>query len=179
MIARIEAHNRLNGFAFVIGEFALIGLVALAFAALYSARANVLLAAACLGITANSLVVIFLAIRSLTRGESGIGILRIDTKRAVREQVMREHPDLSSAWKICDRPISAHRDDPTPVAAATLASQTAPGQRLSSAECRDARLTQPHRAACASFSPSRACASDSRREPPPGRRRCRAARPTA
>lgn len=95
MIARVEAHNRLNGFAFVIGEFALVGLVALVFAALYSARANVLLAAACAGITANSLVVIFLAIRSVTRGEIGIGILRIYTKQAVRAQVMREHPDLS------------------------------------------------------------------------------------
>ena len=95
MIARVEAHNRLYGFAFVIGEFALVGLVALVLAALYSARANVLLAATFAGITANSLVIIFLAIRSMTRGEIGIGILRIYTKRAVREQVMREHPDIS------------------------------------------------------------------------------------
>jgi hypothetical protein len=32
MIARVEIHNRLNGFGFVITEFSLIGLVALAIA---------------------------------------------------------------------------------------------------------------------------------------------------
>ena len=71
-----------------------MSLVALV-AVLYWALANVLLVAACTGISANSLVGIFRAIRSVTRGESGIGILPIHTERAVREHVMREYPDLS------------------------------------------------------------------------------------
>jgi hypothetical protein len=95
MIARLEAHNRLNGFAFVIGEFALIGGVVATFAVLYAARGNWLYAAACSGIVANAVVVIVLAARSVARHETGIGILRIYSQRALREQVAREHPDLS------------------------------------------------------------------------------------
>ncbi len=94
MIARVETHNRLNGFGFVIGEFALVGLVALVLAVLYMARGGGLPAVAGVGIAANSIVVIWLAVRALRRGESGIGIWRLYTHRSVREQVMREHPGL-------------------------------------------------------------------------------------
>jgi hypothetical protein len=96
MIARVETHNRLNGFGFVIGEFALVGLVALVLAALYVARGGGLPAFGCVGIAANSIVVIWLAVRALRRGESGIGLWRIYTQPAVRDQVMREHPGLSA-----------------------------------------------------------------------------------
>jgi hypothetical protein len=96
MIARVETHNRLNGFGFVIGEFGLIGVVALVFALLYLAKGSGLPAVACAGITANSIIVILLAVRSLRRGEAGIGIWRIYTQREVRDQVMREHPGLST-----------------------------------------------------------------------------------
>lgn len=95
MIARVQAHNRLNGFGFVICEFALIGLVGAVFAVLYLARGNLLYGIAGLGIAFNSLLVIVLAARSLARRETGIGILRIYTQPAVRAKVMREHPDLS------------------------------------------------------------------------------------
>ena len=95
MIARVETHNRLNGFGFVIGEFGLIGVVALVFAVLYLAKGSSVPAVACAGITVNAIAVIWLAARSLHRGEAGIGLWRIYTHRQVRDQVMREHPRLS------------------------------------------------------------------------------------
>jgi hypothetical protein len=96
VIARVETHNRLNGFGFVIGEFALIGGVTLVFAVLYLAKGSGLQAVGCAGITANSMVVIWLAVRSLRRGEAGIGLWRLYTQREVRDQVIREHPGLST-----------------------------------------------------------------------------------
>ena len=96
MIARVETHNSLNGFGFVIGEFGLIGLVALVFAVLYAAHGAGLPAIACVGIAANSIVVIWLAVRATRRGKSAIGLWRIYTRPEVRAQVMREHPRLSS-----------------------------------------------------------------------------------
>ena len=95
MIARVEAHNRLNGFAFVIGEFALIGAAVGAFAVIYLTRGNLAYATACAGILVNSLVVIVLAARSIARHETDVGILRIYTQPTLRAQVAREHPDLS------------------------------------------------------------------------------------
>ena len=95
-MARVETHNSLNGFGFVIGEFGLIGVVALVFAVLYAAKGGGLPAVACLGITANSIVVIWLAVRAMRRGKSAIGLWRIYTQPEVRAQVMREHPGLSS-----------------------------------------------------------------------------------
>jgi hypothetical protein len=95
MIARVESHNRLNGFAFVIGEFALIGGVAGVFAAIYLARGNIAYTSICAGICVNSLVVIVLAARAIARREMGVGIFRIYTQPALRAQVVREHPDLS------------------------------------------------------------------------------------
>jgi hypothetical protein len=96
MITRVETHNRFNGFGFVIGELSLIGVVALVFAVLYLAKGSGLPAVACAGITVNSIVVNWLAVRSLRRGVEGIGIWRIYTQREVRDQVMREHPGLST-----------------------------------------------------------------------------------
>jgi hypothetical protein len=96
MIARVETHNRLNGFGFVIGEFGLIGLVALVFAVLYAAKGDGLPAVACVGITANSIVVIWRAVRAMRRGQPSIGLWRIYTQPDVRAQVMREHPGLSA-----------------------------------------------------------------------------------
>jgi hypothetical protein len=96
MIARVKTHNRLNGFGFVIGEFGLIGVVAVVFAVLYLAKGSGLPAVACAGITANSIVVIWLAVRALGRGEAGIGLWRIYTQRTIRDQVMRDHPGLSA-----------------------------------------------------------------------------------
>jgi hypothetical protein len=94
MIARVEVHNRLNGFAFVIGESALIGVVAAAFSVLYLAPGNLLSAAACSGMITNWWVVIVLAARSAARHETGIGILRIYTPPPLRAQAAQEHPDL-------------------------------------------------------------------------------------
>ena len=96
MIAPVETHNRLNGFGFVIGEFGLVGVVALVLAVLYVARGNGLPAVAFAGITANSIVVMWLAVRSLRRGEAAIGLWRLYTQREIRDEVMREHPRLST-----------------------------------------------------------------------------------
>lgn len=95
MIARVGAHNRLNGFAFVIGEFALIGGVAATFGVLYLVRGDLLFATPCFGIVANSVVVIVLAARSVAQHETGVGILRIYSQPALRGQVAREHSDLA------------------------------------------------------------------------------------
>jgi hypothetical protein len=80
----------------VIGEFGLIGVAALVFGVLYLAKGSGLPAVGCAGITVNSIVVIWLAVRSLRRGEEGIGLWRIYTQLEVRNQVMREHPRLST-----------------------------------------------------------------------------------
>jgi hypothetical protein len=96
MITRVETHNRLNGFGFVTGEFGLVALVALVLAVLYLARGNGVAGIVCAGIGANSMVVICLAVRSLRRGEAGVGVWRIYTRPEVRDKVMREHPGLTS-----------------------------------------------------------------------------------
>jgi hypothetical protein len=96
VIGRIEAHNRLNGYRFVIGEFALIGAVVGAFGIYYALHGAVVLGIVALGIVANSAVVIVLCARSLRRGEKSLGIWRIYTEPALRRTVMQEHPNLST-----------------------------------------------------------------------------------
>ena len=69
MFARIELHNRLNGYAFVIGEFVVIGVVIGGFGVYYAAHGRPLEAAVALGIVTNAAIIVLLCTRSLLRGE--------------------------------------------------------------------------------------------------------------
>lgn len=104
MIARVERHNRLNGFGFVIGEFGLIGVVALVFGVLYLAKGSELQAVACAGITANSI-----GRRSgLFRGGTGI----CDTIGAHRASTRRSAVHSSVAWVVCTKKAGGHSRAP-------------------------------------------------------------------
>ena len=96
MFARIEAHNRLNGYAFVTAEFVLVGAVVGAFGAYYATHGRALEAFVALGITANALVIVVLCVRSVLRGERGVGLRKLYTDPAVRRQVMLENPRLTT-----------------------------------------------------------------------------------
>ena len=95
MIRRLEEHNRLNGFVFVVAEFAVIGAITAALAVLYGARHQWIGLLAGCGITANSLVVIASVISQLRHGETDVGIWRVYADSRVRAQVARDDPGLS------------------------------------------------------------------------------------
>ncbi len=92
---RLQQHNRLNGFIFVVAEFTFIGALAAIFAALYGAEQQWIGFTATCGIAANSLVVIASAVQQMLRREADLGIWRVYTDSKVRDQVARENPNLS------------------------------------------------------------------------------------
>lgn len=96
MLQRIEAHNRLNGYLFVTAEFVVIGAAVGGFGLYYAGHGRLLAAILALGITGNSLVIVILCIRSLLRGEKGVGMWKIYTDASVRQKVMEKNPRLSS-----------------------------------------------------------------------------------
>ena len=96
MLRRIEAHNRINGYFFVIAEFVLVGGAAGSFGLYYVGHGRFLEAIVTLGITCNSLVIVVLCVRSLLRGETGVGIWKIYTDASVRRNVMEQNPRLTT-----------------------------------------------------------------------------------
>lgn len=96
MIDRVQVHNRLNGYRFVAVEFGVIAAVTAAFAVAWIARGSWLLAAVAAGIFVNSAVIVGAAVRSIFRGERGVGIWKVYTDPGTRRAVVAEHPDLSS-----------------------------------------------------------------------------------
>ena len=96
VISRVEVHNRLNGYIFVIVEFGLIGVVVGGFGAYYAGHGRLLEGLLALGVTTNAAVILFLSVRSLLRGEKGVGLWRIYTDSTVRQRVMQENPRLST-----------------------------------------------------------------------------------
>jgi hypothetical protein len=96
VIKRIEDHNRLNGYLFVTIEFGVIGAVVAPFGIYWLGHQDWLLGAIAVGIVANSLVVLGTALRSLMRGERGVGIWKIYTDPATRKAVAEAHPSLSA-----------------------------------------------------------------------------------
>lgn len=96
MIERIEVHNRLNGYAFVIVEFVLVVALIGGFGAYYATHGRALEAVIALGIAANALVIVLLCLRSVWRGERGVGLRRLYTDPAVKRQVMLANPRLTA-----------------------------------------------------------------------------------
>jgi hypothetical protein len=96
VLARVEVHNRLNGYAFVIAEFVLIGAVVAGYGVYYSRHGRPLEGVLALGIVANAAVIVLLCVRSVLRGERGVGLWRIYTDSEVRRKVMEENPRLST-----------------------------------------------------------------------------------
>jgi hypothetical protein len=96
VIKRIEDHNRLNGYLFVTIEFGVIAAVVAPFGIYWIGHRDWLLAAIAAGIVANCLVVFGTALRSLIRGDRGVGIWKIYTDPATRKAVAAAHPTLSS-----------------------------------------------------------------------------------
>jgi hypothetical protein len=93
VIALISTHNRLNGFRFVIGEFALMVVVVAPFGIYYAIHGMWLLALIALGIAGNCSVVLVYAVRSLVGGDADVGI-RVYTDQPTRKSVARDHPRL-------------------------------------------------------------------------------------
>ena len=94
MIALISTHNRLNGFRFVIGEFALMVVVVAPFGIYYAIQGRWLLALIALGIAGNCSVVLVYAVRSLVGGDADVGIRALYTDQPTRKSVARDHPRL-------------------------------------------------------------------------------------
>ncbi|MGH2512675.1 MAG: hypothetical protein ACRDGQ_08315 [Candidatus Limnocylindrales bacterium] len=93
MIAIIRAHNNLNGLRFSAVEFAVVGAVAVVLATLFGSVGATLPAIVALGIAANAIPVIGLALSAIRRGEPDIGF-RAMLRRDVRAQALREGPTM-------------------------------------------------------------------------------------
>jgi len=74
VIRRIRSHNTVNGVAFAIGEFALIGVVVGLFGVAYALTARPLYALAAAGIAANCLCVVVLGVQAWRAGERGYSL---------------------------------------------------------------------------------------------------------
>ncbi|MGH7687594.1 MAG: hypothetical protein ACREN2_12380 [Candidatus Dormibacteria bacterium] len=96
MLRRVEIHNRLNGYLIVIAEFGLVAAVAGSFGAYYLGHGRVIEGLIAFGVTANACVILFLCVRALRDGQTGVGVWRIYTDPATRRQVMLENPRLSA-----------------------------------------------------------------------------------
>jgi hypothetical protein len=96
VIKRIEEHNQLNGYLFVTIEFGAIAAVVAPFGIYWLGHRDWLLGAIAAGIIANCLVVFGTALRSLIRGDRGVGIWKIYTDPATRQAVATAHPNLSA-----------------------------------------------------------------------------------
>jgi len=96
VINRIEDHNRLNGYLFVTIEFGVIAAVVVPFGIYWLVHRDWLLGAIAAGILANCAVVFGTALRSLIRGDRGVGIWKIYTDLKTRRAVAATHPNLSA-----------------------------------------------------------------------------------
>jgi hypothetical protein len=96
VIKRIEDHNRLNGYLFVTIEFGVIVAVIAPYGIYWLGHRDWLLGAIAAGIVANSLVFFGTALRSLIRGDRGVGFWKVYTDPATRQSVAMAHPNLSA-----------------------------------------------------------------------------------
>ncbi|MGH2465076.1 MAG: hypothetical protein ACRDGI_06415 [Candidatus Limnocylindrales bacterium] len=93
MIRVIRDHNKLNGLRFSAAEFTAVWVVGLGLALWFASAGAVLLAIAALGVAANAVPVVSLAVASIRAGEPDIG-LRGMLHREVRAQALREVPTM-------------------------------------------------------------------------------------
>jgi hypothetical protein len=96
VIKRIEDHNRLNGYLFVTIEFGVIVAVIAPYGIYWIGHRDWLLGAIAAGIVANSLVFFGTALRSLIRGDRGVGFWKVYTDPATRQSIAVAHPNLSA-----------------------------------------------------------------------------------
>ncbi|HLX92575.1 MAG TPA: hypothetical protein VKR32_12880 [Puia sp.] len=77
LIKKIEEHNYLNGFGFVIAEFSIFILVILPFTIYYLLHKDPLFAIIGTGLFVNFILVLFYALRSVMRKETSLGINKL------------------------------------------------------------------------------------------------------
>jgi hypothetical protein len=94
VIRRIRSHNTINGVAFAICEFALIGLVVGLFGVAYAFTGRPLYALAAAGIVANCLCVVILGVQAWRAGERGYS-LRLLFNGAHRSKLATENLKMS------------------------------------------------------------------------------------
>jgi hypothetical protein len=96
VIKRIHDHNRLNGYLFVTIEFGAMVAVIAPFGIYWIGHRDWVLGAIAVGFTVNSLVVLGTALRSLIRGDRGVGFWKVYTDPATRQSIAIAHPNLSA-----------------------------------------------------------------------------------
>ena len=89
----ILEHNYLNGFKFVIVEFGIFILVIAPYCLYYFFHYKFLLAGIASGLISNFIVVLFFAVRSVSRKESSLGITKLYHRKTLAE-VKNKYPDL-------------------------------------------------------------------------------------
>lgn len=91
MLARIKVHNEAVGFVFCAWEFGLCSILVVPFVLWFFARGQYLFGLVGLGLIANFLVLVALALRSLQRGEHAWGIRQfLDRER--RREIYARYP---------------------------------------------------------------------------------------
>lgn len=93
MLRIIRAHNKLNGLRFSAAEFSVAGIGCVAVAIVFGSAGSIWLAIFALGIAANALPVMWLAVGSIRRGEPDVGF-RAMLRPGVRAQALREQPTM-------------------------------------------------------------------------------------
>jgi len=92
VFARIELHNRLNGYAFVIGEFVVIGVVIGGFGVYYAAHGRPLEAAVALGIVTNAAIIVLLSLHPLSFAGRAVKKMMITSTCTTRNLVSTTTP---------------------------------------------------------------------------------------
>ena len=89
----IREHNYLNGFRFVIGEFAISIIIVLPFTVYYLLNGRIFLGLVGFGVIANFSIYILFSVQSILRNESSIGIGKLFNKK-VRAEIRNKFPNL-------------------------------------------------------------------------------------
>src|SRR5438132_12980609 len=89
--AKIEDHNRYNGFVFSAVEFGAVAVIMAALAVYFAVVGRWLAAAVAAGIAVNCLPVAILAVRARRRGETQVGYSGLASAE-VRRQIRAERP---------------------------------------------------------------------------------------
>jgi hypothetical protein len=94
MVALLHEHNTLNGFWFVLIEFALVALVALLAGAAGLSKGSLAWVIGCFGIAVNALAICATVIGQMRRGERSNSIAETYFGKG-GQATRREHPHLS------------------------------------------------------------------------------------